>query len=762
MLVKTTPVHVPADRTQRKRVTNKSGGALYYGPTSAVSVASNDGSLEPSESVVLTTGTYFVSASQTDVDVSWLSDLTGQDLATQAELEELRINVASFGSVAEDATATFKSAFKTLAGTGATLWVPEGVYELTASPGDVNGFTLEGEGVYDWEGVTGQGTVLSLEGALKTTATDLFVIKNGGAVKGCVFYYPGEDVEAAEPKITATGYCVKLAGTATRGGVCEGNYFVNVPYAIKNTNGWSRIVGNWICATREAICDEQGLTEHHITGNSISFGIWFASIGKPIRDWIAQNAIAFRGIDTAAQCSDNNVYGCKVGVQLEGEFLFFTWANSVLDGCRYQLLQLAGAGPGNAIISSVNGGSLVAAGSGSTNEFMTIESAGVKVEAPAGDARYTLANCALDGANGHVIQVVNAAGAGKVDMVISGGHLDNPGRFAHSHTLTITNAVGTFQNGDTITGGTSEETAFVLKQDGSTLYIDDVTGTFTAEETITGSVSKATAKVGTLTANATYRAIDFEDGKGGNLLVTGVKSRWQNYPLPAGIRVRKAGTANIAGNHFEGAGANSAACIKVDACDTLIERGNSSDVAGSNADYEYGTITTKRLDPASAWSRTKARLLIAEDGKVEWAAAGEAADTNLYRDAANRLKTDDEFRSGSDIIARVGLGTQVKLGFDGTTAGISFGSAGTDILRRMEADVVGTPNSFRITKDLDHDGTKAGFFGTAPTTKPTALTAANAETVDNTYGEPEAKTITNLRTRVNELEEKLKSLGLLA
>lgn len=56
---------------------------------------------------------------------------------------------------------------------------------------------------------------------------------------------------------------------------------------------------------------------------------------------------------------------------------------------------------------------------------------------------------------------------------------------------------------------------------------------------------------------------------------------------------------------------------------------------------------------------------------------------------------------------------------------------------------------------------KVGFYGTAPIAKATALTTANNETVDNTYGEPEAKTITNLRTRVNELETKLKAYGLL-
>lgn len=46
--------------------------------------------------------------------------------------------------------------------------------------------------------------------------------------------------------------------------------------------------------------------------------------------------------------------------------------------------------------------------------------------------------------------------------------------------------------------------------------------------------------------------------------------------------------------------------------------------------------------------------------------------------------------------------------------------------------------------------------------KGAALTAAKTNTVDETYGTEEAEVINNLRTRVNELETRLKALGLLA
>lgn len=57
---------------------------------------------------------------------------------------------------------------------------------------------------------------------------------------------------------------------------------------------------------------------------------------------------------------------------------------------------------------------------------------------------------------------------------------------------------------------------------------------------------------------------------------------------------------------------------------------------------------------------------------------------------------------------------------------------------------------------------KLGFFGKAPVVKPTALTAADASAVGATYTATEQAVVVNTRTRVNELETKLKDLGLIS
>lgn len=80
-------------------------------------------------------------------------------------------------------------------------------------------------------------------------------------------------------------------------------------------------------------------------------------------------------------------------------------------------------------------------------------------------------------------------------------------------------------------------------------------------------------------------------------------------------------------------------------------------------------------------------------------------------------------------------------------------------------------HSGRNGTDYDHNGSVVlggattdtiGFYGIVGVGQAAALTAANASTVDNTYGQQENDVITNLRTRVGEIEALLEALGLVA
>jgi len=81
--------------------------------------------------------------------------------------------------------------------------------------------------------------------------------------------------------------------------------------------------------------------------------------------------------------------------------------------------------------------------------------------------------------------------------------------FETTETFTISAASGTFTVGETITGGTSLETATVDHHDttNSKLYVYDASGTFTASETITGGTSSVTATYASTTYTRVYTPV---------------------------------------------------------------------------------------------------------------------------------------------------------------------------------------------------------------------------------------------------------------
>lgn len=64
-----------------------------------------------------------------------------------------------------------------------------------------------------------------------------------------------------------------------------------------------------------------------------------------------------------------------------------------------------------------------------------------------------------------------------------------------------------------------------------------------------------------------------------------------------------------------------------------------------------------------------------------------------------------------------------------------------------------------VEGEFDWEGTALGVFGTTPVAKAAALTAADASTVDGTYGAEEAAVLANVRTRLNELVTALTAYG---
>lgn len=97
---------------------------------------------------------------------------------------------------------------------------------------------------------------------------------------------------------------------------------------------------------------------------------------------------------------------------------------------------------------------------------------------------------------------------------------------------------------------------------------------------------------------------------------------------------------------------------------------------------------------------------------------GAAADTNLYRSAANTLKTDDAFdalleiRSATELIARLAGSAQAVVGAAGpaSEAGLKLGSAGDTNLYRSAANVLRTSGTLDVLRDPAIDGMQSGVI----------------------------------------------------
>ncbi len=74
--------------------------------------------------------------------------------------------------------------------------------------------------------------------------------------------------------------------------------------------------------------------------------------------------------------------------------------------------------------------------------------------------------------------------------------------------LDLSSIVGTFEVGETVTGGTSGATAIVLEVNVTDLKVGEISGTFQAAESISGGTSSATATVDTITLPTTTAEVD--------------------------------------------------------------------------------------------------------------------------------------------------------------------------------------------------------------------------------------------------------------
>lgn len=137
--------------------------------------------------------------------------------------------------------------------------------------------------------------------------------------------------------------------------------------------------------------------------------------------------------------------------------------------------------------------------------------------------------------------------------------------------------------------------------------------------------------------------------------------------------------------------------------DTAAYLGGSVKVVGNitTENGEFQALRTTNTDTAF-YSKTDAdsigRFLARVDGLMEWGPGTAGRDTNLYRSAANELKTDDAFNVAGDYVAGAtnGVNAVATTSLTNTTTSASYANlAGT-----------GSQTSFSITKRFSSSQTR--------------------------------------------------------
>jgi hypothetical protein len=118
--------------------------------------------------------------------------------------------------------------------------------------------------------------------------------------------------------------------------------------------------------------------------------------------------------------------------------------------------------------------------------------------------------------------------------------------------------------------------------------------------------------------------------------------------------------------------------------------GTPNPVLGSNANASQRIIFNKLLAADANEAYT-----IFGNGTQRWGAGGVSTyDVDLFRSAANQLKTSWSFLAGQDVYAQHGAATQVRIGNSSGNASLAFGSALDAILYRGGAGLLRTDTAF--------------------------------------------------------------------
>ncbi|MBH1939094.1 hypothetical protein I5Q34_33370 [Streptomyces sp. AV19] len=176
--------------------------------------------------------------------------------------------------------------------------------------------------------------------------------------------------------------------------------------------------------------------------------------------------------------------------------------------------------------------------------------------------------------------------------------------------------------------------------------------------------------------------------------------------------------------------------------DTVLDRDSAGVLRMTGTWRLEGSASTSDALTARVTGDAAARFVVNADGKLEWGAGSGAVDTNLYRDSADTLKTDDaltvsgyttlqgaqtngDFASLGDIsISTAGKGLKVKEGSNATMGVATLtGGAATVSTTKVTA-------TSRIFLTSQADGGTVGFLRISARSAGTSFTITSSSALD--------------------------------
>lgn len=258
---------------------------------------------------------------------------------------------------------------------------------------------------------------------------------------------------------------------------------------------------------------------------------------------------------------------------------------------------------------------------------------------------------------------------------------------SRTHEASTTNIHGVTGVGNDLVGTTSTQTLTNKTLTAPTINGGALTGTITGTPTFSGAV--------TLGGGGTFTGTF-----GGSPTFSGTVTHSGATNLNAGgaLAGTFTGTPTFSGNlTFSGAPTFSGASVNI--TNTLNANGLIQSTKGSGTAQAYASIVT---------ADTFDRYRIDASGKTEWGPGNATRDTNLFRTAADTLRTDDSFQVGTNLAV---TGTTALTGNVTTTGTIT--DSGTSI--RYRPAVTGSQTISFASATSDTTAVSFGVtFATAP------------------------------------------------